>query len=78
MHSVEWTDEEAFAITCSTDRIRALDGYCLHTGWTKEMEDAMNKSTGFAAASCSRRTTFLLGVLAENGTLLLLAYLASA
>jgi WD40 repeat protein len=63
---VEWTDEEPFAITCSTDRIRALDGYCLHTGWTKEMEDAMNKSTEFAAASCSRRTTFLLGVLAEK------------
>jgi WD40 repeat protein len=78
VHSVEWTDEEAFAITCSADRIRALDGYCLHTGWTEEMEDAMNKSTGFTAASCSYRTTFLLGLVAENGALLVLANLVSA
>ncbi|PYS10597.1 MAG: hypothetical protein DMG15_20340, partial [Acidobacteria bacterium] len=33
VHSVEWTDEEAITMTCSADRIRVLDGYCLHTGW---------------------------------------------
>ena len=78
VHSVEWTDEEAFAMTCSGDRIRALDGYCLYTGWTEEMEDAMNKATRFTAASCSSRTTFLLGIVAENGAFLVLANLASA
>src|SRR5207245_6556496 len=35
VHSVEWTDEEAITMTCSADRIRVLDGYCLHTGWTE-------------------------------------------
>jgi WD40 repeat protein len=78
VHSVEWTDEEAFAISCSADRIRALDGYCLQTGWTPEMEDLINKDTDFIAASCSRRTTFLLGMLAGNGALLVLASLPSA
>ena len=78
VHSVEWTDEDAFAITCSEDRVRALDGYCLHTGWTEEMEEGINKVTGFVAASCSRRTTFLLGILAENGARLVLASLPSA
>ncbi len=78
VHSIEWTDEEAFAITCSADRVRALDGCCLLPGWTAEMEDAMNKSIGFAAASCSFRTTFLLAMLAENGALLILASLHSA
>jgi WD40 repeat protein len=78
VHSIEWTDEEAFAITCSADRIRALDGYCLHTGWTAEMEDLINKDTGFIAASCSSRTTFLLALLAGEGTLLVLASLPSA
>jgi WD40 repeat protein len=78
VHSAEWTDEEAYAMTCSADRIRALDGYCLHTGWTEEMEDAMNKSTAFTAASCSYKMTFLLAALAENGALLLLANLISA
>src|SRR5439155_1865093 len=67
VHSVEWTDEEAMAMTCSVDRIRAWDGHCLHTGWTEDMEDAMNSSsTGLVSASCSNRTTFLLGALAEN------------
>ena len=78
VHSVEWTDEEAFAMTCSSDRVRALDGCCLRTGWTEEMEDAVNKYTGFTAASCSCQTTFLLGMVAENGALLVLANLLSA
>jgi WD40 repeat protein len=78
VHSVEWTDEEAFAMTCSSDRVRALDGCCLLTGWTAEMEDAVNKYTGFTAASCSSQTTFLLGMVAENGALLVLANLLSA
>jgi WD40 repeat protein len=78
VHSVEWTDEEAFAITCSADRVRALDGCCLLSGWTEEMEDAINVCTGFTAASCSYRTTFLLGMVAENGCLLVLANLMSA
>jgi len=78
VHSIEWTDEEAFAITCSADRVRALDGCCLLAGWTQEMEDAANKSTGFTAASCSFRTTFLLAMLAEYGAHLILASLHSA
>ena len=79
VHSVEWTDEEAMAMTCSVDRIRAWDGFCLHTGWTDDMEEAMNSSsTRFVAASCSYRTTFLLGALAENGSLLILANFLSA
>ena len=78
VHSVEWTDEGAYAMTCSADRVRAFDGYCLHEGWNEEMEDLVNKHTGFTAASCSCRTTFLLGVAAENGALLVLANLLSA
>jgi WD40 repeat protein len=78
VHSVEWTDEEAFAITCSTDRIRALDGYCLRTGWTAEMEEGLNRFTALTAAACSYRTTFLLAVLAESGGVLLLVNLVSA
>ncbi len=78
VHSVEWTDEEAITMTCSADRIRVLDGYCLHTGWTEEMEKAMNRATGFVAASCSHRTTFLLAALAEQGSLLILANAISA
>jgi len=75
VHSVEWTDEDAYAITCSVDRVRALDGCCLLPGWDREMEDAANKHTRFTAAACSRRTTFLLGLVAENGGLLILASL---
>jgi len=78
VHSVEWTDEEAYAMTCSSDRVRALDGCCLLAGWTKEMEDAANEYTRFTAASCSFQTTFLLGMAAENGALLVLASLFSA
>jgi len=79
VHSIEWTDEEAIAMTCSRDRIRILDGACLHRGWTEEMEDAINsKSTGFVAATCSHRTTFLLAALDENGSRLVLANAFSA
>ena len=78
VHSVEWTDEEAFAMTCSPDRVRALDGYCLLSGWTEEMENAANRHTGFTTASCSYRTTFLLGMVAENGSVLVLTSLLSA
>lgn len=78
VHSVEWTDEEAYAMTCSADRVRAYDGYCLWAGWSEEMEDAVNQYTGFTAASCSCQTTFLLGMVAENGALLVLASLLSA
>jgi WD40 repeat protein len=75
IHSIEWTDEGAFAMTCSADRVRALDGCCLLAGWTEEMEEALNKSIGFTAATCSFRTTFLLAMLAESGALLVLASL---
>src|SRR5262245_43328692 len=78
VHSVEWTDEEAYAITCSADRVRVLDGYCLHTGWSEEMENLVNKYTRFTAASCSSRTTFLLAAVAESGGVLILANLSSA
>jgi len=78
VHSIEWTDEEAITMTCSADRIRVLDGYCLHTGWEEEMEEAMNRSTGFVVASCSHRTTFLLAAVAEHGSLLILANALSA
>ncbi|MSO24005.1 MAG: hypothetical protein EXQ58_12345 [Acidobacteria bacterium] len=77
VHSVEWTDEGGFAITCSSDRIRALDGCCLLAGWTEEMEDVVNQYTGFTAACCSFQTTLLLGLAAENGALLVLASLLS-
>ena len=78
VHSVEWTDEEAYAITCSADRVRAFDGYCLRAGWSEEMEDVVNQYTGFTAASCSSQTTFFLGMVAENGARLVLASLLSA
>jgi len=78
VHSVEWTDEEAYAITCSADRVRAFDGYCLQDGWSEEMEDVVNQYTGFTAASCSCQTTLLLGMVAENGALLVLASLLTA
>ena len=77
VHSVEWTDEEAFAMTCSADRVRAFDGCCLLTGWTDEMENAVNQYTGFTSAACSSQTTFLLAMSAENGTRLVLASLLS-
>jgi len=77
VHSVEWTDEEAFAMTCSNDRVRAFDGCCLLTGWTDEMENAVNQYTGFTSAACSSQTTFLLAMSAENGTRLVLASLLS-
>ena len=78
VHSVQWTDEGAFALTCSPDRIRALDGCCLLAGWTKEMEDGVNKTTGFTAAGCSGQSSFLLAMAAQNGDLLVLANLMSA
>jgi len=79
VHSIEWTDEEAVAMTCSRDRLRILDGACLHTGWSEEMEDAINsKNTGFVAASCSHRTTFLLAALGEDGRRVVLANALSA
>ena len=78
VHSVEWTDEGAFAMTCSADRVRALDGFCLERGWTTKMEDSINKYNGFTAASCSSRTTFLLGLAAKRGTVLVLTSLLTA
>ena len=77
VHSIEWTDEEAFAMTCSADRVRAFDGCCLLTGWSDEMENAVNRYTGFTSATCSFRTTFLLAMSAENGARLILASLLS-
>ena len=65
-------------MTCSVDRVRAWDGYCLQAGWTKELEDVVNKNAGFTAAACSYQTTLLLGMAAENGSLLLLVSLVSA
>ena len=78
VHSVEWTDEGAFAMTCSADRVRALDGFCLERGWTTKMEDSINKYNGFTAASCSSGTTFLLGLAAKRGTVLVLTSLLTA
>ncbi len=78
VHSVEWTAEGAFAITCSSDRIRALDGACLLPGWTQQMEDGVNRDTGFIAVSSSGPFTFLLAMAAENGALLVLVGLLSA
>ena len=78
VHSVEWTAEGAFAITCSSDRIRALDGACLLPGWTKPMEDSVNKHIGFTAVASSCQFTFLLALAAENGALLVLVSLLSA
>jgi WD40 repeat protein len=78
VHSVEWTDEGAYAMTCSADRVCAWDGFCLQKGCTEQMEQLVNKNTGFTAASCSYHTTLLLGMAAENGSLLVLASLVSA
>jgi WD40 repeat protein len=77
IHSIEWTDEEAFAMSCSADRVRAYDGCCFLTGWTEEMESVVNTYTGFTSASCSYQTTFLLALVAENGARLVLASLIS-
>jgi WD40 repeat protein len=77
VHSTEWTDEGAFAVTCSSDRVRALDGCCLLAGWTPEMESAANTYTGFTAAACSHRTTFLLALVAESASRLVLVSLLS-
>jgi WD40 repeat protein len=78
VHFVEWTDEEAFAMTCSADRVRAWDGCCLLPGWDKDMEDRANQYTDFTAASCSNRTSLLLALAAGKGNVLLLANLLSA
>ena len=78
VHFVEWTDEEAFAMTCSSDRVRAWDGCCLLPGWDKEMEARANQYTDFSVASCSNRTSFLLAMAAEKGTVLVLANLLTA
>jgi WD40 repeat protein len=75
---VEWTDEEAFAMTCSSDRVRAWDGCCLLPGWDQAMEDRANKYSHFTVASCSNRTSLLLATAAEKGTLLVLTNLLSA
>jgi WD40 repeat protein len=78
LHSMEYTNEGAFAMTCSSDHVRALDGYCLETGWTREMEDSVNGYGGFTAASCSFNTTLLLALAAKDGTLLALINLLDA
>jgi WD40 repeat protein len=70
VHSIEWTDEEAYAITCSADRLRVLDGACLLAGWKREDEDRVNEPVSFTAASCSRQSTFLLAIAADHGKLL--------
>lgn len=78
VHSAQWTDEGAYAITCSADRVRAYDGCCLLAGWTEDMEEGANKYTGFTEASCSCQTTLLLALAAQNGHLLVLVSLLSA
>ena len=78
VHSIDWTDENAFAMTCSFDHVRALDGYCLQAGWTAEMEEGANKRNGFTAAACSNKTTFLLSLAADGGNLLTLVSLLTA
>ena len=75
---VEWTDEEAFAMTCSADRVRAWDGCCLLPGWDKEMEERANQYRDFTVASCSNRTSLLLAMAAQKGEVLVLANLLSA
>ena len=77
LHSLEWTDEGAYAFTCSPDRVRAWDGCCLLAGWSEEMEECANQHSGFTAASCSCQTTLLLGIAAENGARLVLVSLQS-
>jgi WD40 repeat protein len=78
LHSVEYTNEGAFAMTCSSDRVRALDGFCLEAGWYRDMEDEVNRYKEFTAASCSFNTTLMLALAARNGALLLLINLLSA
>ena len=78
VHSVEWTDEGAFTVTCSVDHVRALDGACLLSGWTDEMEDGVNIHSRFTASSCSRHSTFLLALAAQDGSDLVLVSLLSA
>ena len=79
LHSMEYTNEGAFAMTCSRDRVRALDGFCLEAGWFREVEDEVNTTyKEFTAASCSFNTTLLLALAAKNGGLLLLISLLTA
>jgi WD40 repeat protein len=78
VHSVEYTNEGAFAMTCSTDRVRALDGFCLESGWSGDMEGGVNEYKDFTAASCSFNTTLVLALAAKNGTLLVLTSLLTA
>ena len=76
LHSVEYTNEGAYAMTCSRDRVRALDGFCLESGWFRDLEDDFNTTyKEFTAASCSFNTTLLLALAAQNGSLLLLTSL---
>src|SRR5262249_48681823 len=78
VHTIEWTDEEAYAITCSADHLRAMDGACLLSGWTPEMEEQINHKTGFTTAACSHHSTFLLAMASDNGTVLSLVSLLNA
>jgi WD40 repeat protein len=78
LHSVEYTNEGAFAMTCSVDHVRALDGFCLETGWTREMEDGANQYGEFTTASCSFNTTLLLALGARSGHLLAVISLLTA
>src|SRR5262245_22470011 len=75
VHTIEWTDDEAFVMTCADDRVRIFDGSCLHAGWSKETEDRFNRDGGYVAASCSAQSTFLLAVAACEGSLLYLVSL---
>jgi len=77
LHSVEWTDEGAFAVACSEDCVCALDGCCLLPGWTAEKQDALKKYTNFSAISCSHNSTYLLATSADNGCLLMLVSVLS-
>lgn len=75
LHSMEYTNEGAFAMTCSRDRVRALDGFCLEAGWYRDTEDEINTYGPFTAASCSFNTTLLLALAAKNGERLILTSL---
>jgi WD40 repeat protein len=78
VHSVEWTDEGAYAIACSSDHLRVMDGSCMHPGWLKKDEDRFNERNQFTAASCSRQTTLLLAIASESGAVLNLVNLVTA
>lgn len=78
VHSIEVTDENAYVVTCSSDRVRAFDGSCLHSGWSEEMERRVNRLSGFTAACCSNNSSFLLALAAEGGNVLALVSLLSA